>query len=83
MAKNLFERQANQLVNFSRLWGYQAWLVFLVVFSLCVTLIIFTIQSPVQSRNQPSEIRGVWLTNIDSDVLFSQKKLSEAIATLN
>ncbi|WGT68217.1 glycoside hydrolase family 10 protein [cyanobacterium endosymbiont of Epithemia clementina EcSB] len=82
MAKNLFERQANQLVNFSRLWGYQAWLVFLVVFSLCVTLIIFTIQSPVQSRNQPSEIRGVWLTNIDSDVLFSKKTLSEAIATL-
>ncbi|BBA79293.1 hypothetical protein RGRSB_0756 [cyanobacterium endosymbiont of Rhopalodia gibberula] len=83
MAKNLFERQANQLVNFSRLWGYQAWLVFLVVFSFCVTLIIFTIQSPVQSRDHPSEIRGVWLTNIDSDVLFSQENLSEAITTLS
>jgi uncharacterized lipoprotein YddW (UPF0748 family) len=28
------------------------------------------------------EIRGVWLTNIDSDVLFSQTKTTEAIATL-
>lgn len=82
MAKNLFDRKANQLVNFSRLWGYQTWLVFLVVFSLCVTLMIFTIQSPVRSRNKPSEIRGVWLTNIDSDVLFSQKNLSKAITTL-
>ncbi|WP_267383062.1 glycoside hydrolase family 10 protein [Cyanobacterium sp. uoEpiScrs1] len=83
MTKNLFDRQANQLVNFSRLWGYQAWLVFLVIFSLCISLIIFTIQSPVQSHNQPPEIRGVWLTNVDSDVLFNKNTLSEAITTLN
>ncbi|HAC65873.1 MAG TPA: hypothetical protein DCF68_20660, partial [Cyanothece sp. UBA12306] len=72
----------DQLVNFSRLWGRQTWLLFLLVFSLSVTLIIATWQYPAQSRNQPSEIRGVWLTNIDSQVLFSQEKLSEAIGTL-
>ncbi len=33
--------------------------------------------------NQPfQEIRGVWLTNIDSDVLFDKKRLSQAIDTL-
>ncbi|MDY7014583.1 MAG: family 10 glycosylhydrolase [Cyanobacteriota bacterium] len=36
-------------------------------------------QPPVATR---SELRGVWLTNIDSDVLFSREKLSGAIATL-
>ncbi|NER26285.1 MAG: glycoside hydrolase family 10 protein, partial [Symploca sp. SIO1C4] len=64
MAKNLFDHKANQLVNFSRLWGHQTWLIFLIVFSLCFTLILSTFQSSVQSRNQPSEIRGVWMTNI-------------------
>lgn len=29
-----------------------------------------------------SEIRGVWLTNIDSEVLFSQKALSDSLNTL-
>ena len=29
------------------------------------------------------ELRGVWLTNIDSDVLFSRQNLKDAIATLD
>lgn len=29
------------------------------------------------------ELRGVWLTNVDSDVLFSAQKLSDAIARLD
>jgi uncharacterized lipoprotein YddW (UPF0748 family) len=32
---------------------------------------------------QTTELRGVWLTNIDSDVLFSRKTLSRAIHRLN
>jgi uncharacterized lipoprotein YddW (UPF0748 family) len=32
--------------------------------------------------SQSSEMRGVWLTNIDSDILFSKKKLAESIQTL-
>ncbi len=82
MAKNLFDHTADQLVNFSRLWGRQTWLIFLAIFSLSLTLIIFTVQLPVESRNQPPEIRGVWLTNIDSDVLFNQNTLSDGITTL-
>lgn len=30
----------------------------------------------------PTELRGVWLTNIDSEVLFSEDNVSEAIARL-
>ncbi|WP_242032886.1 family 10 glycosylhydrolase [Oscillatoria sp. FACHB-1406] len=38
-------------------------------------------EAPV-AANKP-ELRGVWLTNIDSDVLFSQQKLTDAIARLD
>ncbi|MEM0979356.1 MAG: family 10 glycosylhydrolase [Cyanobacteria bacterium P01_H01_bin.58] len=34
-----------------------------------------------QQQSDP-EVRGVWLTNIDSDVLFSQEKLKEGIQRL-
>lgn len=32
---------------------------------------------------QPAEIRGVWLTNVDSDVLFSRNNLRDAIRRLD
>jgi uncharacterized lipoprotein YddW (UPF0748 family) len=32
---------------------------------------------------QPTELRGVWLTNIDSDVLFSRRNLNRAIRKLS
>ncbi len=32
--------------------------------------------------NPKSEIRGVWMTNVDSDVLFDRSKLTNAIQTL-
>lgn len=38
-------------------------------------------QLPTQQQPDP-EVRGVWLTNIDSDVLFSQEKLKEGIQRL-
>ncbi|MEL6578438.1 MAG: glycoside hydrolase family 10 protein [Cyanobacteria bacterium J06621_12] len=40
--------------------------------------------SPVEQcqLDQPREIRGVWLTNVDSDVLFEAEKTEEAIALL-
>jgi uncharacterized lipoprotein YddW (UPF0748 family) len=38
---------------------------------------------PLPPQRQPNpELRGVWLTNIDSDVLFSQEKLAEAVQRL-
>jgi len=36
-----------------------------------------------QQNSTPHEIRGVWLTNIDSDVLFEPNRLSQAIQTLH
>lgn len=50
---------------------------FLLTFSL-------TFFNPIISYSQSitSEIRGVWLTNIDSDVLFSAKNTKNAIASL-
>jgi uncharacterized lipoprotein YddW (UPF0748 family) len=35
------------------------------------------------SSQTARELRGVWLTNIDSDVLFSQKNTEQAITTLD
>lgn len=48
--------------------------------------LFFAIVTPqlinAQTRVNTQEIRGVWLTNIDSDVLFSPAKTEKAIATL-
>lgn len=75
---NLFNFCADGLVIFSRLHGRQAWLIFLIIFSLIVAL-----SFPAHSQTSPKqEIRGVWLTNIDSDVLFEQNKLAIAIDSL-
>ncbi|MFP4299635.1 MAG: glycoside hydrolase family 10 protein [Spirulinaceae cyanobacterium] len=41
------------------------------------------VAQPEPPTAQQPELRGVWLTNIDSDVLFSQEKLRGAIANLN
>lgn len=46
-------------------------------------LLILTIPQLVNSQNKiTQENRGVWLTNIDSDVLFSREKTATAIETL-
>ena len=39
------------------------------------------ISNQVDNCHLDQEVRGVWLTNIDSDVLFSTEKTSNAIAT--
>jgi uncharacterized lipoprotein YddW (UPF0748 family) len=87
---NTFNAYADELVRFSRLHGRYAWLIFLLILSF-----ILAFNFPVRSQsvhgvysqsiptNQPAEIRGVWLTNIDSDVLFERQKLSDAIDTLS
>ena len=63
----------------TRFFQSQTWLVLLFCLSLTVSLF-----NPLTNYSQTptSEIRGVWLTNIDSDVLFSTEKTREAIATL-
>ena len=87
-----FDIFANKLVRFSQERGRLSWWIFL--FLLAFTLVSITpltgnsqsvINQPVEQICQADpkrEIRGVWLTNIDSDVLFEQDKTKEAIALL-
>ena len=85
-----FDLFANKLVQFSQERGRFYWWVFL--FILALTLVSITLPSHSQPPSEPSiehcsvdtkrEIRGVWLTNIDSDVLFTAEKTEEAIALL-
>ena len=60
---------------------------FVAVLSLGVA-IAFLLRFPTAAISQPStipasELRGVWLTNIDSDVLFSSTQLSDALQRLD
>lgn len=55
----------------------------LVALSLAVTM-LFSLPTTAQipSRLPASELRGVWLTNIDSNVLFDKQRLNNALARL-
>ncbi|MEY2833457.1 MAG: hypothetical protein RLZZ574_2716, partial [Cyanobacteriota bacterium] len=87
-----FDIFANKLVQFSQERGRLYWWIFL--FVLALTLVSIT---PLPGHSQvaidrtveqicqadsPREIRGVWLTNVDSDVLFKADKTEAAIALL-
>ena len=88
-----FDTFANKLVRFSQERGRISWLIFL--FILALTLVAIT---PFPGHSQPllnnrveqicqqdlktKELRGVWLTNVDSDVLFDRDRTSEAISLL-
>lgn len=88
-----FDIYANKLVQFSQTRGRLYWWVFL--FLLTLTLISITplpghsqgelLESPTKQIcpiDSKNELRGVWLTNVDSDVLFEAEKTAEAIALL-
>jgi len=48
-------------------------------------MLSFPIQAqnvPLGLRTQPQELRGVWLTNVDSDVLFESNRLKSALKQL-
>ncbi len=85
-----FDIFANKLVQFSQERGKISWWIFL--FVLALTLVSIT-PLPGHSRpfkdnsvecrlDCPRELRGVWLTNVDSDVLFEAEKTEGAIALL-
>ncbi|MEL6496194.1 MAG: glycoside hydrolase family 10 protein [Cyanobacteria bacterium J06623_7] len=87
-----FDLWANKLVQFSQERGRFYWWIFL--FVLTITLVSITplpghsqsgLDVPAKKVcpvNTQREIRGVWLTNVDSDVLFEPEKTEEAIALL-
>ncbi|MEM7595173.1 MAG: glycoside hydrolase family 10 protein [Cyanobacteria bacterium P01_A01_bin.83] len=88
----LFDIYANKLVQFSQEKGRVSWWIFLFILALVlVSITPFPIHSesistqaanPVCQTDSAREIRGVWLTNIDSDVLFESNKTAGAIALL-
>jgi uncharacterized lipoprotein YddW (UPF0748 family) len=55
---------------------------FLVILGICVLFVILTIRPSLSENSTFGEIRGVWLTNIDSDVLFKVESTENAIADL-
>jgi uncharacterized lipoprotein YddW (UPF0748 family) len=82
LSNSIFNTCADALVRFSQKSGRQAWLIFLVAFGFSLTWLEPAISYPAQSFQPSKEIRGVWLTNIDSEVLFQRPSVSKAIATL-
>lgn len=61
------------------------WLRWSILFLLAFVVVLLQSITPVLSQPEPastSEIRGVWLTNVDSDVLFSHNRLEAAISKL-
>ena len=92
----LYDTYANKLVEFSRLHGAKSWIIFLFIFTFIVVNassgFAFDRQKSLEANNYLSaqidncyrdqEVRGVWLTNIDSEVLFSPENTTNAIATL-
>ncbi|AFY79106.1 hypothetical protein Ple7327_3960 [Pleurocapsa sp. PCC 7327] len=73
---------ADGLVELNRRFGRQAWLIFLLIFGFTLAWLALPARSQ-NPYNEPAEIRGVWLTNIDSDVLFERQRLADAIDTLS
>ncbi len=88
-----FDLYANKLVQFSQTKGRLSWWIFLFILALTLVSItpfpghsqLPTVEPPANQicqSDQTREIRGVWLTNIDSDVLFETDKTAKAIALL-
>ncbi len=62
---------------------YAVFLTGVVVLTLTVVLLSFPLQAQnLTSRLPVSELRGVWLTNIDSNVLFARDRLQNALQRL-
>ena len=84
-----FDLFANKLVQFSQERGRVSWWIFLFVLALTLVAITPLPGHSQLQRNQQNcqtetskELRGVWLTNVDSDVLFDRSSTSEAISLL-
>ena len=88
-----FDIFANKLVQFSQERGRLSWWVFLFILALVLvsitpfpghsqTPIVKSSTDRVCQTDIEKEIRGVWLTNIDSEVLFEKDRTKEAIALL-
>ena len=87
-----FDTFANKLVQFSQTKGYKSWLIFLFILALAIATMfpLGSYSQPIKNHNSlqvcqtdtSKELRGVWLTNVDSEVLFSEESTQSAIANL-
>jgi len=75
----------------SGFWRVQRRFLLLVVFGIAIAFILnFPFWAVAQTANanigiepnRNNELRGIWLTNVDSDVLFSSQRLQQAIERL-
>jgi uncharacterized lipoprotein YddW (UPF0748 family) len=81
MLKKLFHKFRFSLApRFQGGWGNR---LAIALFTLAIILHLSSPAPSTQQNSTPQEIRGVWLTNIDSDVLFERNRLSQAIQTLH
>ena len=66
-----------------RRWQFRLTCVLISIMTLMVVMLPPTISAqPPPNPQAQSELRGVWLTNIDSDVLFSRERLAPALKDL-
>ena len=55
----------------------------LLISSLIITILVILGTNKMSTAAQTHEVRGVWLTNVDSEVLFSSQNLKNALNRLN
>ncbi|MEG3435589.1 glycoside hydrolase family 10 protein [Pannus brasiliensis CCIBt3594] len=77
-----FNALADSLVVYSQRYGRSSWLIFLVIFAFIVAISFSFPSLSARVPRERSEIRGVWLTNIDSEVLFQKETLADAVDKL-
>lgn len=58
----------------------QSGFILLVALGLCVVMMLHGSTQPLKAAK--TELRGVWMTNIDSNVLFGRSRLTEALQNL-
>ncbi|MBW4519001.1 MAG: glycoside hydrolase family 10 protein [Scytolyngbya sp. HA4215-MV1] len=72
-----------KLLRLSLIRLLQKWSSFLVSgLAIAICLWLTLIPKPIAANSPASEIRGVWITNIDSNVLFKANQLTNAVQEL-
>ncbi|MDZ7962127.1 MAG: glycoside hydrolase family 10 protein [Aulosira sp. DedQUE10] len=85
----MIKKLVEWVVNFSRwkVWHNRKQALFAIIVTLSMVASMM-LSFPLNAQNLPgrspaSELRGVWLTNIDSDVLFERDRLKQSLQRLS
>jgi uncharacterized lipoprotein YddW (UPF0748 family) len=69
--------------GFVKWWCKRGFLIGLMALSLVATMLLsLPLSAQTASRLPTTELRGVWLTNVDSKVLFEKQRLDNALQNL-